>query len=85
MPLAVKRLWQITLAALGPFAAAIPAKAEEPDPQFGATIHPLLVKYCEDCHSPQDPDASPPFLSARAVDDIQRARADWKSIVPYAV
>lgn len=47
--------------------------------EFNEKIRPMLVKYCLDCHDPDDEDNESPFLEAVTLDDIRKYRHAWKS------
>ena len=47
--------------------------------EFNEKVRPLLVKYCLDCHDPDDEDNESPFLEAVELEDIQKYRHAWKS------
>jgi hypothetical protein len=58
------------------------AVAIEPQPEkhFQEKVRPILVKYCGDCHDPEDPSNPVRFLNAQSIDDIAKQREWWRSV-----
>ncbi len=76
-------------ALLGPFAAgmpsALPAGAAEPDwdaPDRGYTseIRPLMVRYCQECHSADNPEADVNFASFASLTDVRKQPQIWQRV-----
>ncbi len=47
---------------------------------FEATVRPILVKYCGDCHDPEDKKNKIDFLKACDAEDISKDRELWKNV-----
>lgn len=47
--------------------------------EFETKVRPMLVKFCLDCHDPDDEDNESPFLEALTLEDIGKYRHAWES------
>ena len=61
------------------FPLSFTASAVDYEKEFNTKVRPMLVKYCLDCHDPDDEDNESPFLEALTLDDIRKYRHAWKS------
>lgn len=72
------------------FAAAAPADSVKQDGAkqdaakqdvFASTVRPLMMKYCGDCHHPEDDANHFRFLDAKSPDDVARMRGLWRNAI----
>lgn len=61
--------------------ASVPLFADEPAVKFDKEIRPLLVKYCQKCHSGEKPKGEFNLTRFKTEASIQKARSAWRKVL----